>query len=142
MITTKIPYNRKVGLNICNNFLKLIDKNNITYLDLVFKTNEREAIGRRILIIIFLLEEYSIEGIVGKLKCGKSTVSIIKKDLSLYKGSREDLLTFLAKVYYEQFGKRKTLQTGGSRTISGTKQLFGLGNHNSDDNKPVPMYRI
>jgi len=143
MITTNIPYDRKVGSNLCNNFFELINKANKKYLDILFKRNEREALGRRLLIIIYLLEEYSVVNIVEKLKCGSATVTSLSKDLRKYKGDKENLLRFLSEVYYAQFPKKEKIFTyGGSRTVSGTKHIFGLDKKEEKEvNKkcPVPM---
>jgi len=143
MNTTKKPYNRKIGLNISHNLFKCTDKTTVKYLDYIFHNNEREAIGRRVLILIYILEGFSNREIMAKMECGKETVTRLRRQVSKNPTEEIDLLSFLSKVYYSQFPrKERKIYSGGSRTVSGTKTIFGL--NEKEDSLPenfVPLYK-
>ncbi|MBP7859541.1 hypothetical protein KA001_01090 [Patescibacteria group bacterium] len=138
MRTSKYPYNKKIGLNIANQFFKFVDNKTIGYLDLFFRDNEREAIGRRILISIYILEEYDYLSIISKTGCGRQTYSTIKKQLSYYKGNSKKLLKDLREIYFSQFPK-KTRASMYSRNASGINNFFNLSNSLDQDNKKVNL---
>ncbi|PIR43814.1 hypothetical protein COV24_01060 [candidate division WWE3 bacterium CG10_big_fil_rev_8_21_14_0_10_32_10] len=142
MVTTTIPYNLKVGLNLSHQLFKSTNEKNIKYLDTIFYSNEREAIGRRVLIIIYILEDFGVREISAKVGCGVETINKLKKVLSKSSVNKKDLLDFLCKVYYSQFPAKEKHFSGGSRTISGTKKLLGLSKKEKDvpDNF-VPLYK-
>lgn len=117
MRTTNNPYNKKVGLNVANNFLWLNTSKN-SYLDLVFRNNEREAIGRRVLIMIYLLEGYTNTDIIEYLGCAKDTINSVKKDLrKLRRKDLDSLLKFLRSCYYAQFPSKSYRRHPADRLI-------------------------
>ena len=137
MITTNNPYNRKVGLNLANTFFINLDTEHANYLDLLFRDNEREAIGRRILIMIYLLEGFSMTEISEKLSCGKVTVNRASSMLKNFNKDKQVLLEYLIDIYQKQFPQTEPF-VGGSRTISGSKSLLGLGK-NKPKRKFIPL---
>jgi len=139
MRTTNNPYNKKIGLNLANNFL-LENNKDSNYLDLIFRNNEREALGRRVLILLLLLEGYSNLDILNYLGCAKDTLNSVKKELVKYKKEdKEPLLKFLRKCYYSQFEVKNRPRTGGSKTISGTKLLFGISQTPNPEDRKVQI---
>ena len=124
MVTSSNPYFRKIGLNLANHLFFSVSKNNHKYLDLFFKRNEREAIGRRILIAIYILEGYKIDLIADKIKCGRETINQVKKDIDNSNLEKIDLLEDLRELYFNQFNKRKIIAS--PKTVLGTNQMLGL----------------
>ena len=141
MITTNDPYERKVGLSLSHSLFKNVNKDNLKYLDVVFRQNEREAIGRRTLIMIYILEGFSKREIIGKMGCGSVTITEAKKVIKNSNVGEKELLNFLIDVYYDQFEKKisKSNFVRGSRTVSGTKAILGIDSK-KEENKFVPLY--
>lgn len=104
MVTTKDPYYKKIGKNIANHFLVYLTRKNIKLASLIFMDNEREAIGRRILIAIRLLEQKTQEEIMSELSCGKNSVTLMRKKLNRVE-DQEKVLKQLREVYTNQFQK-------------------------------------
>lgn len=139
MRTTNNPYNKKIGLNLANNFLWANSESD-NYLDLIFRDNEREALGRRVLILLLLLEGYSNLDILEYMGCAKDTLNSVKKETrKIKKEDKDPLLKFLRKAYYSQFGELTKTVSGGSKTISGTKFLFGVPSSTNPEDRKVKI---
>ena len=139
MNTIKNPYLKKIGLNLANlYFINIGGKNANDYLNLIFRTNEREAIGRRILIIIYILEGYGLESIVNSLKCGFNTINEVKKSLDSYTGNKKVLLQNLRELYYSQFLKTNNYSYS-PKTVKGAMKILGISEAEEPKNTPVRL---
>ncbi len=124
MVTSSNPYLRKIGLNLANLLFYSVSKKRAKYLDLFFKRNEREAIGRRILIAIYILEGYKIEDIANRIKCGRQTINDVKHDIESMAIKKQTLLEDLREIYFSQFDKKRYIAS--PRTLLGTKRMLGM----------------
>lgn len=128
MRTTNDPYSRKVGLNVANCFISQVTSNNIDYLNIVFNPNEREALGRRVLIMLCILEGLTQTDTIGLLGCGKNTYTKIKRELNIYQGDTYKLKNFLLHVYKKQLPKKKQdlSKYKGSKNAIKTLKILGI----------------
>ena len=94
--------------------------------------------GKRILIAIYLLENYPFIQIVERLNCGKNTVAKVADNLEKYSGDKYELLKYLRLVYFSQFPKKQTLMYS-PRSLQGTKRMFGLDREISYEERKVEM---
>lgn len=101
MVTTKNSKKKKVGKSVANQFFISLNSKNIDIADVVFRENERAAIGRRILISILVLEGLSVREIIEIVRCGQDTVIDVIKHLDSYK-DKDYLLKFFRKVHKDQ----------------------------------------
>ena len=141
MKTTKDPYKRKIGLNLSNTFFKLLDKKSLPLLDLLFMRNEREALGRRLLIMIYVLQGHTYDEIIRSLGCGVSTIRPLAEKLEKYNDrDRKKLLRYLTNVFYSQFPKVMTKKyVAGSRTLIKIRQVLLENSKNPGKDKTVPL---
>lgn len=138
MRTTSNPYKRKVGLNVFTSFVKFIKKGNEDYLDILFMQNEREALGRRLLVMIFLLQGYDYRKISSVLGCGKNTIADVNSKLANSDINEKKLLKDLVRVFYDQSPEyHQKERVGGSKTVSGTLRILGLSG-----TEPVDTSRV
>lgn len=101
MVTTNNPKKREVGKSVANQLFVSLNHNNISIADVIFRDNEREAIGRRVLISILVLEGVTIREIAETLRCGQDTVVDAIKHLNAF-DDKDKLLKFLRKVHKDQ----------------------------------------
>jgi len=128
-------------VTVANSNVFSADKDKGKYLDLIFRRNEREAIGRRVLIIIYILEGFSLSEVVKSLGCGKETYNSIKKELDSSEVNKEELLNYLREVFWDPFPKKVKAHYGyGSRTAKALMQILG-GEKEHTPNRKVSPYK-
>lgn len=104
MVTTKNPYQKKVGKNLANHFLAKLNENNMYLASYIFMDNERAAVGRRVAVAIAILEGKTLEDIMLEVGVAKGTVARMKRQLSSVK-NEERVLRDLKNIYKNQFVK-------------------------------------
>ena len=125
-----------------NAFFTKINDNNLELLDLLFRRNEREALGRRLLIMAYIIEGYNYREIQASLGCGVETINSVSKIIQKYnERDKKKILKFIASVFKKQLPRKNSKYPKGY--TEGSRVFVSLLERNirlkGTKDKPVPL---